>query len=158
MGVIFDQLGHLFLQAIPTVILVFLLFVILDRIFFRPLMTVMKQREDSTVGALARAREQASAAETKAREYEEAFQAARQEVYRQREADRRTNLEQRDAALRKARGQADVLIRDAQAALATEVARTKAELEAACQPLAEEISQSLVGPDSSHSGQGRLRL
>jgi F-type H+-transporting ATPase subunit b len=158
MGVIFDQLGHLFLQAIPTVILVFLLFVILDRIFFRPLMAVMKQREDSTVGALARAREQASAADTKAREYEEAFQAARQEVYRQREADRRTNLEQRDAALRKARGQADVLIRDAQAALATEVARTKAELEAACQPLAEEISQSLVGPDSSPSGQGRLRL
>ena len=49
----------------------------------------MKQREELTVGALARAREQAAAAETKTREYEEAFQAARQEVYRQREEDRR---------------------------------------------------------------------
>ena len=158
MGVIFSQLGHLFLQTIPTVILVFLLFVILDRIFFRPLMAVMKQREELTVGALARAREQAAAAETKTREYEEAFQAARQEVYRQREADRRTNLEQRDAALRKAREQAEVLIREAQAALAAEVARAKAELDAACQPLAEEISESLVGPDATPGGQGRLRL
>ncbi len=158
MGVIFDQLGHLFLQAIPTVILVFLLFVILDRIFFRPLMAVLKQREESTVGALARAREQATGAETKTREYEEAFQSARQEVYRQREVDRRTNLEQRDAALKKAREQAEVLIRNAQAALAGEVARTKAELDAACQPLAEEISASLVGPDTTPGGQGRLRL
>ncbi|HMD84946.1 MAG TPA: ATP synthase F0 subunit B [Terriglobia bacterium] len=158
MGVIFDQLGHLFLQAIPTVILVFLLFVILDRIFFRPVMAVLKQREELTVGALARAREQATAAGTKTREYEEAFQAARQEIYRQREADRRTNLEQRDAALRKAREQADVLIREAQATLATEVDRAKAELDAACQPLAEEISESLVGPETTPGGQGRLRL
>jgi F-type H+-transporting ATPase subunit b len=158
MGVIFSQLGHLFLQAIPTVILVFLLFVILDRIFFRPLIAVMKQREELTVGARARAREQTAAVETKTREYEEAFQAARQEVYRQRELDRRTSVEQRDAALRKAREQAEVLIRDARAELAAEVARAKTELDAACPPLAEEISQSLVGPDSDPGGQGRLRL
>lgn len=158
MGDILNQLGHLFLQATPTVILVFLLFVILDWIFFRPLMAVMKQREESTVGALARAREQAAAAETKTREYEEAFQAARQEVYRQREVDRRANLEQRDAALRKAREQAEALTRDAQAALAAEVTRVKMELDAACQPLGEEISESLVGPDSTPGGQGRLRF
>lgn len=158
MGVIFDQLGHLFLHATPTVILVFLLFVILERIFFRPLTAVMKQREELTVGALARAREQAAAAETKTREYEEAFQAARQEVYRQREVERRTNLEQRDAALRKAREQAEALTRDAQAALAAEVARVKVELDAACQPLAEEISQSLTESGSTPGGQGRLRF
>jgi F-type H+-transporting ATPase subunit b len=158
MGVIFDQLGHLFLQAIPTVIIVFLLFIILDRIFFRPLTAVMKQREDSTVGALARAREQGATAGAKAREYEEAFQAARQEVYRQREVHRRASLDQRDSALGKAREQAEALIRDAQAALAGEVARTKAQLDAACQPLAEEITESLVGPDTTPRGQGGLRL
>jgi F-type H+-transporting ATPase subunit b len=158
MGDTFQQLGHLFLQAIPTVFLVFLLFVILERIFFRPLTAVLKQREELTVGALARAREQATAAEARTREYEAAFQAARQEVYRQREVDRHTNLEQRDLTLRKAREQADVLIREAQAELAGEVARAKAELDTACQPLAEEISQSLVGPDTTPGGQGRLQL
>jgi len=157
MGAIFDQLGHLFLQTIPTVILVFLLFVILDRIFFRPLTAILKQREDSTVGARARAREQALEAEAKAQQYAESFQAARQEVYRQREADRRANLEQRDAALRKGREQAEVMIRDAQATMAGEVTRVKAELDAACQPLAEEISRSLVGPESLSGEGGRFR-
>ena len=157
MGALFDQLGHLFLQTIPTVIFVFLLFIILDRIFFRPLTAVLKQREESTVGALARAREQTAEAESKVRQYDEAFQAARQEVYRQREADRRANMEQRDTALRKGREQAEVLIHDGQAALAEEVGRAKAELDAACQPLAEEISQSLLGPDSVPGEGGRLR-
>ena len=157
MSVIFDQLGHLFLRTIPTVILVFLLFVILDRIFFRPLMAVLKQREKLTVGALARAREQATAAETKTRQYEDAFQAARQEVYRQREADRRASLEERESTLQKARDLAEVLMREAQAQLAQEVASAKAELEAACRPLAQEISERLVGPDSiSVEGGSRL--
>jgi F0F1-type ATP synthase membrane subunit b/b' len=158
MGVIFHQLGHLFIQAIPTVILVFLLFVILDRIFFRPLTALLRQREDATVGALARARELASAAETKAREYEEAFQAARQDIYREREAARHHNLEQRDASLHQARQQAEVLIRDAEAALAREVARSKGELDAACRPLAEEISRILLGPDAHPAEQERPTL
>ena len=108
MGDTLHQLGQLFLQTVPTVVLVFLLFIILDRILFRPLTGVMKQREELTVGALARAREQAATAETKTKEYEAAFQTARQEIYRQRETDRHTNLEQRDATLRKAREQAEV--------------------------------------------------
>jgi F-type H+-transporting ATPase subunit b len=152
MGDLFRQLGHLFLQTIPTVIFVFLLFVILDRIFFRPVMAVLKQREEATVGALARAREQAAAAESKSREYEEALQAARHEVYRQREVERSSSVAERDVALQKARAQAEVVIREAQAALAEEATRTKAELDRACQTLAEEISQTLVGPESLVDG------
>lgn len=156
MGDTFHQLGQLFLQTVPTVFLLFLLFLILDRILFRPLTAVMKQREEMTVGALARAREQAAAAETRTRVYEEAFQAARQEVYRQREEDRRSNLEQRDAALRQARGQAESLTHEAQVELAGEVARAKAELDGACQPLAEVISQNLLAPNTPPSPGGRI--
>ena len=157
MGDIFSQLGHLFLQAIPTVIFVFLLFLILERIFFRPLLAVMKKRDDASAGAMAGAREQAGAAETKAREYEEAFQATRQEVYRQREAARRTNLAERDAALQKARQQTEKMIREAQVALDMEVERAKTELDRACLTLAEEISQSLVGPASPTGSGGAAR-
>jgi len=148
MGEIISQLGHLFLRATPTIIVVFLLFVILDRIFFRPLLSILKQREESTVGALARAREQVAAAEAKTRQYEDALQNARQEVYRQREAYRRTHLSGRDAALLQARQQAEVMIRNAQAGLAADVARTKTELDSACKLLAEEISQTLLEPAS----------
>ena len=147
MGDIFRQLGHLFLQAIPTVIFVFVLFVVLDRLFFRPLIAVLKKRADATLGALARAREQATAAESKTKEYEERFQAARQDVYRQREA-----------ALQKARQQTEVMVQEAQARLAKEVAGVRAELESACRPLAEMISQSLVGPESTTGGGGGARL
>jgi|SRR5579862_2378068 len=158
MGETFHELGQLFLQTIPTVVLVYLLFVILDRILFRPITAVMKKREELTVGALARAREEAAAVGTKTSEYEAAFQAARQEVYRQREADRQSSLRDRDAALRKAREQAEAVIQQAQADLAKELEHAKAELDSACQPLAEEISQSLVGPGSLSGGGERLPL
>ncbi|MGA3167488.1 MAG: ATP synthase F0 subunit B [Terriglobia bacterium] len=158
MGDIFRQLGHLFLQAIPTVIFVFVLFVVLDRLFFRPLIAVLKKRADATLGALARAREQATAAESKTKEYEERFQAARQDVYRQREAERRVSLAEREAALQKARQQTEVMVQEAQARLAKEVAGVRAELESACRPLAEMISQSLVGPESTTGGGGGARL
>jgi F-type H+-transporting ATPase subunit b len=157
MSDILSQLAQLFLQAVPTVVIVFVLFVVLDRIFFRPLTSVLKQREELTVGALERAREQAAAAEAKSREYEEAFQSARQEVYRQREADRRSRMQEREVTLQKAREQAEGLIREAQARLAQEVAHAKGELETACRPLAEEISERLVGPDTL-IGAGGARL
>jgi F-type H+-transporting ATPase subunit b len=129
MDVIFHQLGHLLLQSVPTIILVFLLFIVLDRILFRPVLSVLKQREELTSGALARARDQGAAADVKSRQYEEAFQSARQEVYRQREVDRRANVERRDADLRLARQQAEAVIAAARSALELEVVRAKAELD-----------------------------
>ena len=65
MGETFRQLGHLFAQSIPTVIFVFLLGVILDRLFFRPLDAVLKQREEETLGAFDRASELSAAADAR---------------------------------------------------------------------------------------------
>jgi F0F1-type ATP synthase membrane subunit b/b' len=158
MSDIFHQLGHLFLQTVPTVILVFALFVALDRLFFRPVGAVLKKRADATLGALARARDQAAAAESKTKEYEGRFQAARQDVYRQREAEHRRNLATREAALQEAREHTEAMVQEAQARLTKEVAGVKTELESACHPLAEMISQSLVGPESTTGGGGGTRL
>lgn len=145
MGENLTQLGHLFLQSLPTVIFVFLLMVILDRLFFRPLTGVLKQREDKTRGALARAREQAGAAEAKAGEYEAAFQAARQEVYRLREAERRAALSERDGALKKAREQSESWLKEAQAALGAQVGAAKQELQSASRSLALEVTEAVLG-------------
>lgn len=151
----FKQLGHLFVQTIPTVIFVFFLLLILDRIFFRPVSSVLKKREEATVGALARAREQAGLAETKAREYGEAFQAARQEIYRLREAERRAALTEREGALRKAREQSELFLKDAQAGLAAETAAAKQELSKTCQGLAQEITEALLTTEPT--GRGGVR-
>ncbi len=139
-----SQLGHLFVQTIPTVLFVFVLFLILERWFFLPVTEVLKRREEQTTGALARAREQVATAEAKAKEYEAALQAARQEIYRQREAARRATLEEREDLLKKARGQSEVLLREAQATLAMEVEGAKRELQKASQALGQEIAQVVL--------------
>ena len=77
MGDTFRQLGHLFLESTPTVVLLFILFLILERILFRPVADVLKKREELTVGALAQAREQSAAAGRKARELDPAAAALR---------------------------------------------------------------------------------
>jgi F-type H+-transporting ATPase subunit b len=144
MGEILKQLGQLFLQSVPTVIFVFFLLVILDRLFFRPLTRILKEREDATVGALARARAQAAAAGDKAREYEAAFQSARQEVYRQREAERKAALREREATIGHARWEAELLRQEGQAALRREVEVVKQQLQATCRSLAQEITEVVL--------------
>lgn len=145
MSEVFSQLARLFVQSVPTVIFVFLLFVILERLFFRPVLAVLKQRGEATVGTLARAREMAAAAEAKLRDYEAAFQAARQEIYRQREAARRATLSEREGILQKAREQAEAMLREAQASLAGEVAGARTQLHNASRALAEEITATILG-------------
>ncbi len=154
MAEILPKLGHLFIQTIPTIIFVFALFFILDRLFFRPVMAVMKQRQEATVGAMARAKEEAAAAEEKAHQYEAAFQAARQEIYRLHEAERRANLADRESMLKSARGQAEEMVKDARSSLAAEVTRARWELESTYRSLAEEITQNILGPETLTGGTG----
>jgi F-type H+-transporting ATPase subunit b len=152
MGDILNQLGQLFLQSIPTVIFVFFLLVILDWLFFRPLTQVLRKREDATVGALARAREQSATAENKAREYDAAFQAARQEVYRRREVERKVALQERETTLQEGREQSEVWRQSAQATLRKDVEAVKQDLQTACRSLAQEITESVLGAAPSSEG------
>lgn len=154
---ILRQLGQLFVRSIPTVLFVFALLLILERLFFRPLLAVLSEREASTRGALERAREQAAAAETKTREYEEAFQAARQEVYRRREEDRREALSEREAQLARAREQAEAELKLVLDALAREVEAAKQELGLASRPLAMEITENVLGTGPSTGGREGAR-
>ena len=48
---IVHQLGELFLQAVPTVLIVFLFYLILRSVFFAPLLRVMAERDARTSGA-----------------------------------------------------------------------------------------------------------
>jgi len=144
MGGIGSQLGHLFVQSLPTVIFVFLLLVILTKIFFQPLIRVMKKREEQTSGALVKAKEQTEAAEARTREYELAFQSARQEVYRQREIDRQEANKERETTLQKAREQSEATVHTAQLELEAQLAAAKKELAPASQSLAGEIVEVVL--------------
>jgi F-type H+-transporting ATPase subunit b len=153
---VLSELAQLFIQTIPTLIFVFVLYVILSRFLFRPLTAVLKKREEETQGAMARARAQTVAAEEKARQYEAAFQAARQETYRRREAAGRAILEDREATLKRARQQSEAMLSEAQASLAAEVAQRKGELLSTCQVLGQEIAQTILGGAARDNGEGVL--
>lgn len=153
---VFGQLGQLFVQTIPTVILVFVLVVVLDRLFFRPLIQVMERREAATVGALARAREKVSMAEEKARQYEAALQSGRQEVYRQREADRHAAMADREAAIAEARRRSEALLREGQAALGVQVEAAKRELASSSRSLAMEITETILGSGAPGRPEGSV--
>ena len=157
MSDILGQLSQLFLQSSPTLAFVFVLLVILDPLLFRPIIRVLKRREEETVGALARAREQAATAEAKSREYEAAFQAARQASYHLREEERRAAMREREEALQKARQQMDARLKQAQASLQTEVEATKKQLAGAYSSLATEITETVLsnGPSAGRTGGAR---
>lgn len=142
---ILRSLGNLFIQTIPTIIFVFLLLLVLERWFFRPLFVVLDRRKELTDGALARAKEHVADAETKTRQYEAAWQLGRHEIYRLREEGRRSALAQREGVLKKAREQAQAQLAQAQAELARQMETVKGDLKKACQSLALTIAETLLG-------------
>jgi len=152
MGNIGQEVAQAFVQAIPTVIFVALLVFILRRIFFGPLASVMKAREEQSKGAVARAKERAAQADARAAEYEAQWLKARQEVYSQLEAERREALSARDELLKQARVRAEATVKAAQAELAAQAEHARGELAQAGVTLAEQIVRVLLPPPVPEAG------
>ena len=107
MEAILKQLEELLLQAVPTVILVFLFYLFLKFNFFRPLERVLAERQARTEGARHLAEQAQAEAKGKAREYEEALKKARATIYAEQEAARRAILRERVALIRENRNHAE---------------------------------------------------
>jgi F-type H+-transporting ATPase subunit b len=71
------QLGELFLQAVPTVLIILLFYIILRALFFKPLLRVMAERDARTVGAQKAAEQAQAAAAEKVKQYQDALKQAR---------------------------------------------------------------------------------
>lgn len=136
--------GLLFVRSIPTIIFVVILVAILDRLFFRPIAAVLKQRAGETTGALERARRQAEEAAAKTEHYRGELAAARAEIFRKRQEDHQSALAEMDGVLRRAREHSEGLVHEASQALAAEVAEARRELTASTQSLAREIAGKIL--------------
>ncbi len=97
MQTIVQQLVELFLQAVPTVLIILLFYFILRAIFFRPLLAVMSERDARTVGAQKASEAAQAAAAEKVKQYQEALRQARGQVYAEQEAARKKLLDERAA-------------------------------------------------------------
>jgi F-type H+-transporting ATPase subunit b len=141
---IVHQLGELFLQAVPTVLILLVFSAVLRALFFKPLLRVMAEREARTNGARKAAEAAQAAAAEKIRQYQEALKQARAKVYAEQEAARKKLLDERAALLKEARATAAAQVAKAKERIANELAAARREIEATVVQLSEEIARRVL--------------
>ena len=93
-----DQVGQLFVGAVPTALLFILVVLAYQFLVQRPLSRTLAERRARTEGAMEAARQAIARAEERAREYEARLRQARAEIYKVREQRVRQWNAERDAA------------------------------------------------------------
>lgn len=144
MQAIVHQLGELFLQAVPTVVIVLIFYIVMRVLFFVPLMRVMDEREARTVGARKAAETAQTAAADKVKQYQDALKRARAKVYAEQEDARKKLLNDRADALKEARGKASGHVATAKERVAREFEAAKQDIQSSVAQLAAEIAQRVI--------------
>jgi F0F1-type ATP synthase membrane subunit b/b' len=150
---ILHSLGQLFLQAVPTIIIVLLFYFFLRWVFFAPILKAMAERDARMEGA----RTEAAAVEAEARQeldsYHDALRKARAEIYAEQEVARQAALDSRAKLLKAMRARAQEDVGAAKKRISDEVAAARAQIESQMPALAGEITrQILERPSPSHGG------
>lgn len=140
------QLGELLLGAIPTVILLTLLYAIYTAVVHKPLRRVLEQRRAKTEGAIEKSRADIAAAEARTAEYEQRLREARATVFRAQEARRQAAIELRAKAVEEARRRAQGQVQAAKKDIEQDREAAKAGLEAEVAVLAREIVRRVLAP------------
>src|ERR1700733_10837242 len=117
-----NQVGQLLLDAIPTVVLLLLLYAIYQNLVRKPLQKVLQERSDRTEGAVQKARADVAAAEARTQEYEQKLRDARLAIYKAQEARRQQAQQLRAQALAEARTRAQEQIRQARQGIEEDMA------------------------------------
>jgi F-type H+-transporting ATPase subunit b len=133
---IYQQLGELFVGAIPTALLFIVLVIAYQFLIQGPLTAVLAKRRALTEGAIEDARKAVAVAEAKAQEYADRLRQARAGAFKLREQRVKQWTAERDAALDAARQAAGQKVREAQEALEAEAATARATLQASAADLA----------------------
>jgi F0F1-type ATP synthase membrane subunit b/b' len=149
------QLGELFLQAVPTVLIILLFYFILRAIFFKPLLAVMAERDARTVGAQKAAEAAQAAAIEKIKQYQDALKQARGQVYAEQEAARKKVLDERAAVIKEARAAAAAQVAAGKERIAHELAAARREIEATVAQLSAEIARRILQSPRRPGGSAR---
>ena len=149
---ILNQLGDLFLAAVPTVIIVFLFYLFMRWSFFIPIERVLTERHRRAEGARAEAETARAAAHDKQHVYADALKKARAEIFTEQEALRRRTLDERQAKITLARASAQSALQEAKKGIEADVKAAHAELEQSSETLADEIADAILAGLASGPG------
>lgn len=133
------------LSVLWVIAFVLLLTVILQQLFFKPLLRVMHAREDAVSSARVLAERSAAEARRASEEFDAKTTAARASFYRELDEMRKNGQEARAAMLADARQQADRELEAARVTLASDTTQARAQLERDAQQLGVQIADRLAG-------------
>ena len=141
---IFQQLGALFIGAVPTMVLFIVLVLAYQFLVQGPLTATLKERRARTEGAQEDAQKAIALAEARVAEYADKLRAARSEVFRTREARVKQWNAERDAALDAARKAAGLKVNQAKAELEAEAAQARLAIQASAGDLARQVVRAVL--------------
>lgn len=133
------------LSVLWVIAFVLLLTVILQQLFFKPLLRVIHAREDAVGSARALAERSAAEARRASEEFDAKTSAARATFYRELDDMRKRGQDERAAMLAEARSQADRDLEIARATLANEATQARTQLEQDAQQLGTQLADRLAG-------------
>src|ERR1700691_3264331 len=133
------QLGELLLGAVPTVILLTLLYILYTFVVHRPLTAVLAERRNRTLSAMEKARADIASAAARTADYEQRLREARQKIFKNQEARRQQDTQSRNQAVQQARSRAQEQVNAARAAIEEDKQQAMSKLQSAAGRLATEI-------------------
>jgi F-type H+-transporting ATPase subunit b len=140
------QLGELLLGAVPTVILLALLYAVYTAIVHKPLGRVLEERRSKTEGAVEQSRADIAAAEARTAEYEQKLREARASVFRAQDQRRQAALQSRTAAVNQSRSKAQAQVQAAKKDIESDRVTAQAGLQQEAAALAQEIVKRVLAP------------
>ena len=146
-----QQLGELLLGAVPTVIMLMLLYALYTLIVHKPLQSVLEERHNKTEGAIEKSKADIAAAEARTSEYEQRLREARAAVFRAEDAKRHAAMQARAKAVAEARNGAQAQVQAAKADIEKDRLAAEQGLQAEAAALAREIVRRVLQP----AGAGR---
>ncbi len=133
------------LSVLWVIAFVLLLTVVLQQLFFKPLLRVMHAREDAVTSARALAERSAAEARRASEEFDAKTTAARAAFYRELDEMKQRGQQERAAMLDAAREQADRELEVARTTLAAETAEARAQLQHDARVIGQQIADRLAG-------------
>jgi F0F1-type ATP synthase membrane subunit b/b' len=133
------------LSVLWVIVFVMLLTVIVDRLLLRPVMKVMKEREQAILSARDLSERSANQARVAAAEFDQKTTAARAEIYKQMDDMRRAALAERAEIMSRTRAEADAQVAAASDRLRAETEDAKRRLEAEADALGSAVAERILG-------------
>ncbi len=139
-----QDLADLVFAALPTTLLVVILWLFLKAVLINPLLKVMAERDAATKGAIEQANAALRRAEERAAEHESALRAARGEILRAQDAERQKLRHEQAEALAAARARSAEMLENARKEISDQADSAKATLAKDSERLAGEIAAAVL--------------